>query len=71
MTRHITLHHQERMTMNALRGLAALCTALAAIVPAAHAQDYPSRPIRMIVPFPPGAARTSPRACSRRRWATR
>ncbi|HEX4882576.1 MAG TPA: tripartite tricarboxylate transporter substrate binding protein [Casimicrobiaceae bacterium] len=40
--------------MNALRGLAALCTALAAVVPAAHAQDYPSRPIRMIVPFPPG-----------------
>ena len=26
--------------------------ALAAVV--AHAQDYPSRPITMIVPFPPG-----------------
>ena len=35
--------------------LAAL-TALALIAPAANAQDYPTRPITLIVPFPPGGS---------------
>jgi tripartite-type tricarboxylate transporter receptor subunit TctC len=35
--------------------LAALAVALAAAAPlAAHAQQYPTRPIRVIIPFPPG-----------------
>jgi tripartite-type tricarboxylate transporter receptor subunit TctC len=34
-----------------------LCLALAALVPlAAHAQTYPTRAVRMMVPFPPGGA---------------
>jgi len=35
-----------------LRGALALCLAFAA--PFAHAQDYPSRPIRLVLPFPTG-----------------
>jgi tripartite-type tricarboxylate transporter receptor subunit TctC len=32
-----------------------LCAALlAAVVPSVHAQSYPSKPVRFIVPFPPG-----------------
>jgi tripartite-type tricarboxylate transporter receptor subunit TctC len=35
------------------RILGAAAAVLVFFVPAAHAQDYPSRPIRLIVPFPP------------------
>ena len=38
----------------AKRGLVALL--LAALITAAHAQTYPSRPVRLIVPFPPGGS---------------
>ena len=39
------------------RALAALCIALfACIAPAAAAEDYPTRPVRIIVGFPPGGA---------------
>ena len=36
------------------RRLAAAVGALALIVLAAAAQDFPSKPVRVIVPFPPG-----------------
>jgi tripartite-type tricarboxylate transporter receptor subunit TctC len=36
-------------------GVAAiLVMALAGLLPPAHAADYPARPIRLVVPFPPG-----------------
>ena len=44
-----------RTTLKAA-GLAAICTALWAI--SATAQDYPTRQINMVVPFPPVAYRS-------------
>ncbi|HEV7391825.1 MAG TPA: tripartite tricarboxylate transporter substrate-binding protein, partial [Burkholderiales bacterium] len=34
--------------------IASILTLAAAGSPAAHAQQYPSKPIRIVVPFPPG-----------------
>src|SRR2546430_1537036 len=45
----------EGRTMNA-RFAAALLISLAALASAAHAQSFPSKPLRIIVPFPPGGA---------------
>jgi len=42
-----TLFH--RLTLSAL-----MCTGLSVHVSAAHAQGYPARPVRLIVPYPPG-----------------
>ncbi len=45
---------------NLLNTIAALCLAaiLAGLPQAVHAQDYPNRPITLIVPFPPGGSTT-------------
>jgi tripartite-type tricarboxylate transporter receptor subunit TctC len=41
-----------RLKRNLVRGAAAL--ALAALTSGAVAQDYPAKPIRLLIPFPPG-----------------
>lgn len=55
--------------------LSIACTALAFAVPAAAQEAYSSRPIRIVVPYPPAAPPTTWRAPSanacRRRWASR
>jgi len=49
--------------------VASLCVAVATLIAsAAQAQDYPSRPITMIVPFPPGGVADQSGRRSRRRW---
>ena len=42
------------LTIRFLRALAVI--AVSAAVPGAHAQNYPTKPVRMIVPFPAGGA---------------
>ena len=45
--------HDRREQMH-IRMLMAGAAALAAMLPTAQAQPFPSRPIRVVVPFPPG-----------------
>lgn len=42
------------MKRNFLKSLLALSCGLAVLAPVAQAQSYPTKPIRLIVPFPPG-----------------
>lgn len=44
----------RRMTLHRLIGTATIAVAAALSVPA-HAQDYPAKPIRIVVPTPPGS----------------
>ena len=51
----------------ARRAVGACLLALAALVPAAHAADYPDKPVRIIVPYAPGGgADTAARAIGQR-----
>ena len=43
--------HKNRRTW-----MAAACTALALMGASAQAQDYPVKPIRIVVPLPPGGS---------------
>ena len=49
-------------TLMRISTAALLCIGAASAV----AQNYPERPIRMVVPFPAGGARTAFHACWRR-----
>ncbi|MBO9647605.1 MAG: tripartite tricarboxylate transporter substrate binding protein [Variovorax sp.] len=44
------------MGRRALLGMAVLCAAASSLPAAAQAQHYPSKPLKLIVPYPPGAA---------------
>jgi tripartite-type tricarboxylate transporter receptor subunit TctC len=44
------------MSINRRTWAAALCTSFALIGVTAHAQDYPTKPIRVVVPLPPGGS---------------
>jgi tripartite-type tricarboxylate transporter receptor subunit TctC len=46
--------------------LAAFCMVASVLASAVHAQGYPSKTIRVIVPIGPAAARTSSGGCSQR-----
>jgi tripartite-type tricarboxylate transporter receptor subunit TctC len=48
------LHTRSRLAHAALAGVAALV--LAAMPAAGHAQTYPTRTVRLVVPFPPGGS---------------
>jgi tripartite-type tricarboxylate transporter receptor subunit TctC len=45
---------EEQMSKFCVRALAA--TALAALTMAAYAQDYPAKPVRVLIPWPPGGS---------------
>jgi tripartite-type tricarboxylate transporter receptor subunit TctC len=52
-------YHRRHLGIAARRLLiaaAAVIVALTAMLPPSHAQDYPSRPVRIIVPFPAGGS---------------
>src|ERR1700730_54342 len=53
-SRGVLLVTQRRLTIALRRAAAALIALLVCGLPVAAAQDYPNRPITLIVPYPPG-----------------
>src|SRR5919107_706143 len=51
----VSVRKRRRITMKIMRAAGLVLTAMC-LAPAfpAHAQDYPSRPIRLVIPWPPG-----------------
>jgi tripartite-type tricarboxylate transporter receptor subunit TctC len=52
----LTKEWRQTMNMHPRTWITATCTALALLGASAHAQDYPVKPIRIVVPLPPGGS---------------
>ncbi len=52
--RHFTLENMEAMVSQAFKRVLAAVLAAGVIAGSASAQQYPTKPVRMIVPFGPG-----------------
>ncbi len=50
------MQHQNRSTAARLRCAAALAVVMLAAAPVAWAQAWPSKPVKIVVNFPPGGA---------------
>src|SRR5262245_14977919 len=51
---HISTREHDMSPFQRPAGIAAAFVAAMSIAPAVQAQDYPTRPVRMVIAFPPG-----------------